>query len=297
MYCTKCGQRNPDGASFCYHCGARIQTSDDALPADASLAAPAPPPASVSPWGADATRQQMAPGGQRSSVTTPLPHSAPDDPRTSPPVPPAWGYAQTPPAYPQMPPPPPIYLQAPAPPPPPPAWGDTLATSRGYVGMAGYGYAPQAAQAPRYAGFWRRFFALWIDSFVLGIIVGPIYAIAGGGGVALFSAANSERAMADAVTASSGIMVLLSLVIMPLMVLYFCIMESSGAQGTLGKLILGIKVTDLAGQRISFGKALGRNLAKLLSSMILSIGYLMAAFTERKQALHDIVAGCLVVSK
>jgi uncharacterized RDD family membrane protein YckC len=76
---------------------------------------------------------------------------------------------------------------------------------------------------------------------------------------------------------------------------YFSYMESSASQATLGKMLLGIKVTDLDGNRISFGKALLRTVAKILSSVILLIGYIMAAFTARKQALHDMIAGTLVV--
>jgi len=78
--------------------------------------------------------------------------------------------------------------------------------------------------------------------------------------------------------------------------LYFALMESSSRGATLGKMALGIRVTDLSGNRISFGKATGRYFGKIVSSMILMIGYLMAAFTERKQALHDMMAGCLVVN-
>jgi uncharacterized RDD family membrane protein YckC len=58
---------------------------------------------------------------------------------------------------------------------------------------------------------------------------------------------------------------------------------------------LGIRVTDLDGGRISFGRATGRYFGKILSGLILGIGFLMAAFTERKQALHDLLAGTLVV--
>ena len=58
---------------------------------------------------------------------------------------------------------------------------------------------------------------------------------------------------------------------------------------------LGLKVTDLQGKRISFARATGRHFAKLLSGMILLIGYIMAGLTERKQALHDMIAGTLVV--
>lgn len=79
--------------------------------------------------------------------------------------------------------------------------------------------------------------------------------------------------------------------------LYFAIMESSSKQATLGKMALGIKVTDLEGNRISFGRATGRYFAKILSCMTLFIGYFMALFTEKKQALHDILAGTLVIKE
>ena len=65
----------------------------------------------------------------------------------------------------------------------------------------------------------------------------------------------------------------------------------------MGKIALGIQVTDLQGNRVSFGKALGRNVAKILSALILYIGFIMAAFTAKKQGLHDMIAGTLVVKK
>jgi uncharacterized RDD family membrane protein YckC len=71
-------------------------------------------------------------------------------------------------------------------------------------------------------------------------------------------------------------------------------MESSSYQATLGKMIFGMKVTDLYGNRISFARATGRHFAKILSGMILGIGFIMVAFTERKQGLHDLLAGTLV---
>jgi uncharacterized RDD family membrane protein YckC len=77
--------------------------------------------------------------------------------------------------------------------------------------------------------------------------------------------------------------------------LYYALLESSFKQATLGKMALGLKVTDMEGKRISFGQATGRYFAKILSGLILCIGYLMAAFTEKKQALHDIIVGTLVV--
>jgi uncharacterized RDD family membrane protein YckC len=87
------------------------------------------------------------------------------------------------------------------------------------------------------------------------------------------------------------------LVILILQWLYYALMESSNKQATLGKLALGIVVTDLSGGRISFGRATGRYFGKIISGLILYIGFIMAGLTEKKQALHDIMASCLVVLK
>jgi uncharacterized RDD family membrane protein YckC len=77
--------------------------------------------------------------------------------------------------------------------------------------------------------------------------------------------------------------------------LYYAGLESSGRQATLGKMALGLAVTDVAGNRISFLRATGRYFAKILSALILLIGFIMVAFTEKKQGLHDMIAGTLVV--
>jgi len=79
--------------------------------------------------------------------------------------------------------------------------------------------------------------------------------------------------------------------------IYYAALESSVWQATIGKKVLGLTVTDLAGNRITFGRASGRFFGMLLSGFILGIGFLMAGFTERKQALHDMIAGCLVIRK
>jgi uncharacterized RDD family membrane protein YckC len=79
--------------------------------------------------------------------------------------------------------------------------------------------------------------------------------------------------------------------------LYYTLLESSVWQGTLGKKALGLEVTDLGGRRVSFGRATGRFFARIISGLTLGIGFIMAGFTERKQALHDIIAGCLVIRK
>ena len=77
--------------------------------------------------------------------------------------------------------------------------------------------------------------------------------------------------------------------------LYFALMESSPWQATLGKKAFRLRVTDLEGHRINLGRATLRHLGKILSGLTLFLGYVMAGFTVRKQALHDILAGCLVV--
>ncbi len=79
--------------------------------------------------------------------------------------------------------------------------------------------------------------------------------------------------------------------------LYFALMESSKFQGTIGKIFLKIRVTDLEGNKIDFIKASIRHFSKFLSGIILGIGFLMVLWTDRKQALHDIIAKTLVVNR
>ena len=128
-----------------------------------------------------------------------------------------------------------------------------------------------------YAGFWRRLVAIVVDGLVVGIPLSFILGAAGGG------------IQQSAQSSGHG---LIRLVVYWL---YFALMESSSLQATLGKMLMGIKVTDLNGARISFARATGRYFAKILSAIICFIGYILAAFTERKQALHDMIASTLVV--
>lgn len=120
-----------------------------------------------------------------------------------------------------------------------------------------------------YAGFWKRFAASLIDWIVLSV-VNVLFIFMFGMGAMIFIFISGW--------------------------LYSAVMESSINQGTLGKMALGIKVTDLNENRIDFGKATGRYFGKFISSMILCIGFIMVAGTQRKQGLHDIMAGCLVVN-
>ncbi len=150
-----------------------------------------------------------------------------------------------------------------------------------------------------YAGFWKRFVAYIIDDIVLSLagffVIVFIGALFGLSFLSLFSS-DAESTVALIIAAASAIlMAILALMIVGW--LYFALMESSVNQATLGKMALGIKVTDLDGNRISFGRATGRYFGKIVSGMILYIGFIMAGFTEKKQALHDIMASCLVVNK
>ncbi len=148
------------------------------------------------------------------------------------------------------------------------------------------------AGAKGYAGFWKRVAASIIDSIILQVV-----GMFGGflvGAVAGFMMAMAGVDIAVIEFAGSLLGFFLGVV---LNWLYFTIMESSSKQATLGKMALGIVVTDMDGQQISFAKANGRYWAKILSALIFCIGFMMAGFTEKKQGLHDIMAGTLVVNK
>ena len=77
--------------------------------------------------------------------------------------------------------------------------------------------------------------------------------------------------------------------------LYYAILECGAHQATFGKRALAIKVTSLAGERVGFWRSFGRQAGKILSTALLGLGFVLAAFTRRKQALHDLLARCLVV--
>lgn len=140
---------------------------------------------------------------------------------------------------------------------------------------------------PSYAGFWIRVLAYLIDSLLLSIVFCPL-----GFGLGLLGVAGEIDQNSPA---WMGINLLLNLVSLVVGWLYFALTESSSWQATVGKKLLKLKVTDMHGQRISFGKATGRYFGQILSGMICGIGYIMVAFTEKKQGLHDMMAGTLVV--
>jgi uncharacterized RDD family membrane protein YckC/Tfp pilus assembly major pilin PilA len=139
------------------------------------------------------------------------------------------------------------------------------------------GSAAAATGATVYAGFGRRFLAFILD-FVL-VLVMVSFSIG-------FLKGFDSRLAKGAV---------LMIVIVPW--LYKAILESSAGQATLGKRAFGIQVSCLKGERIGFWRATARVFAQVLSHLSFYIGYLMAAFTKRQQALHDLIAGTLVVRR
>ncbi|QKG81222.1 RDD family protein [Tenuifilum thalassicum] len=153
----------------------------------------------------------------------------------------------------------------------------------------------------KYAGFWWRFLAYLIDAIVLWvvnlIVISPLIGLFGLSAASSMSADMTQSEAIGMAGAFFGAAMVTNLALIVIAWLYFAIMESSKFQGTLGKMAIGIIVTDLEGNRISFARATGRYFGKILSSMILLIGYIMAGFTEKKQALHDMLASTLVWKK
>lgn len=150
-----------------------------------------------------------------------------------------------------------------------------------------------------YAGFWKRFAASLLDRAILGI-VHSFLAVSGG----IILGLSFENWVADdhygffqTFPVVGSVFVGMGLVSLVATWLYFALFESSELQATPGKLVLGVLVTDEAGNRISFGRASARYFGKIISALILMIGYMMAGFTEKKQALHDIIAATLVINK
>lgn len=131
--------------------------------------------------------------------------------------------------------------------------------------------APSAGiQTTPYAGFWVRFVAMIIDAIIVAVATGVVSAATFGAGIVLSFVGPW---------------------------LYEAFMLSSEWQATVGKRAMSVAVTGINGQRISFARATGRHFAKYISVCTLGIGFIMAAFTSRKQALHDMIAETLVINK
>jgi uncharacterized RDD family membrane protein YckC len=147
----------------------------------------------------------------------------------------------------------------------------------GYCQVCGVALQPilnspplSGAGTASYGGFWTRFLALIIDAVIVAVASGIVTAATFGPGIVLSFFGPW---------------------------LYEAFMLSSEWQATVGKRAMSLVVTGTDGGRISFARATGRHFAKYVSAFILFIGFIMAAFTERKQALHDMMAETLVVNR
>lgn len=164
-------------------------------------------------------------------------------------------------------------------------------------------YAPPAAPVERpdtvvhggdivYAGFRKRVAAYVIDGLIVGVAGMIVGGLVGGviGGLMAVSGAGGEVGFLLIQLVAN----LLSIVITAG---YYAWFHASHSMATPGKMAVGIKVVRLSGERISLARGIGRYFATILSGLILGIGFLMAAFTDRKQALHDMICDTLVVDK
>ncbi|WP_394232694.1 RDD family protein [Niallia oryzisoli] len=161
-----------------------------------------------------------------------------------------------------------------------------------------------------YGGFWIRVAAYLIDSIIIGIPLSIISFL-----ILLFFFGTSDITyliMADPAYMETGMtdeealsflltylgaIIVTSIISIIIAVAYFAGLHASKWQATIGKKALGLKVTDLKGERISFWRGLGRYLAMSFLSGILFIGYIMVGITEKKQGLHDLIAGTMIIKK
>jgi len=148
--------------------------------------------------------------------------------------------------------------------PPPPVW-DARPASPDHVA---------------YGGFWIRFVAYIIDAILLGIVGGVVASLFG------VSMMQTDWEQYDPT---------INLVSLVVGWLYFALLESSERGATVGKMAMGLRVVTSQGQRLSFMNATGRYFAKFISAIILGIGFIMIAFTDKKRGLHDIIADTLVI--
>jgi len=139
----------------------------------------------------------------------------------------------------------------------------------------------------QFAGFWKRVVAYLIDSCIIGVGLGILWI------VAIFVFALGSRLEDKIMQLILSIAFNGSAIITE--VIYHSLFESSAKQATPGKLAMGIVVTNAEGGRIGFGRAVGRNCARILSQFFF-IGYIITSFTARRQALHDLIANTLVVN-
>jgi uncharacterized RDD family membrane protein YckC len=166
------------------------------------------------------------------------------------------------------------------------------------LGVAGV----EAAATTNYAGFWLRFVAAILDSIILAVPTVPVFLLLFAGTLPMIAASRGNPALL--IAAMLPHLLLFGLIMILGQWLYWALMESSTWQATLGKKALGLYVTDLVGNRASFGKTSGRfwggrgiAIVPTLGGLYFLIDCICAGVTEKKQAIHDMISGCLVMRK
>jgi uncharacterized RDD family membrane protein YckC len=154
-----------------------------------------------------------------------------------------------------------------------------------------------------YAGLGRRIVAFLVDAILIllmWLVVITVFSLTNGVRYAYYLVV--KRAPIDSLTIAGTtdaafipIFAALGLLLIIIPWLYYAGFESSRSQATPGKVLMGIVVTDLEGNKPTFARATLRQFAKFISALILFIGFLMIGLTKKHQGLHDKIAGCLVL--
>ncbi|MFY0516585.1 RDD family protein [Lysinibacillus sp. UGB7] len=147
-------------------------------------------------------------------------------------------------------------------------------------------------QNVNFSGFWTRFLAYLIDGIVLGLVYIPIVVVSGIIQVVLSISLGEESILGVAIAT----WIIASIIYLAVGLAYMILMPASKYQGTVGKKLMGIKIVDEDGGRISVSKSVLRYLGMIVSGLTFYIGYIMIAFHPQKRALHDIIGGTYVVS-
>jgi len=148
---------------------------------------------------------------------------------------------------------------------------------------------PPTDSPPVYAGFWLRLAAASIDALAMFVPFCFVSVVV----LAVLRLVSEAKGYDPAVAT----LTIWPIVVTALSVFYFAFLESSLWQATLGQKVVGLRVSDVDGQRLTLGRATGRNLAKCVSVLTIGVGFIMCGFTKKKRALHDIIAGCLVLRR
>ena len=144
----------------------------------------------------------------------------------------------------------------------------------------------------KYAGFWRRFVG-WVIDFLIIIILAHWATVL----VSSVISTPIPDSLTNLVITSEvlGTAIVIFVIDFIIIALYYCLLEASPLQATIGKYVAGLKITDMNGSRISYGKAFARRVYSLLSIITIFIGYIIAGFTPRKQTIHDMLAKTVVI--